>query len=432
MKRFIAMYLRVSTLDQARNGYGLGDQEVQCKKYIDLYYPEDDVEIYKDDGYSAKNLERPEMARMLEDMKSGKIHTIITFKLDRLTRNVVDTYKLIKQVMAYDCSLVAVVDRLDITSANGRMFVGLLSLISQWEREVISERTIAGLEQMARSGKYPCGGKTPYGWDKTDDGKLVINENEAEIINYMTDCYIEGYSLQDISKMVFTKYEYRKSWRHLKELLIRKMNIGIFEFHGVSYDDFVPPIMNLNKYNELLKMAAHREVHSLDKQTYTFHHLVYCSCGKMMQHVCTIKHNSGVSRIYRYYYCDSCNKRVNQTFLEKEIFETLFLEEFRIKALEKHKKKEQILSSLEAKKEEVFNAYKENIIDFDTYKFTMAKLEKERNMALKELSSLDIVSNSKYFEMTQDEKYAYVHDMISKIIFDFDEQIVLSIQFKRK
>lgn len=99
MKRIIAMYLRVSTLDQARNGYGLGDQEVQCKKYIDLYYSDDEVEIYKDDGYSAKNLERPEMARMLDDMKSGKIHTIIAFKLDRLTRNVVDTYKLIKQVM---------------------------------------------------------------------------------------------------------------------------------------------------------------------------------------------------------------------------------------------------------------------------------------------------------------------------------------------
>lgn len=337
MKRIIAMYLRVSTLDQARNGYGLGDQEVQCKKYIDLYYPSDEIEIYKDDGYSAKNLERPEMARMLDDMKKGKIHTIIAFKLDRLTRNVVDTYKLIKQVMDYDCSLVAVIDRLDITSANGRMFVGLLSLISQWEREVISERTIAGLEQMVRSGKYPCGGKAPYGWNKTNDGKLMINEKEAEIINYMTDCYIEGYSLSDISKMVFAKYGYRKSWRHLKELLIRKMNIGVFEFHGVSYDDFVPPIMNLNKYNELLKMAAHREVHSLEKQTYTFHRLVYCSCGEMLQHVCTIKHNSGVSRIYRYYYCSKCNKRVNQTFLEKEIFETLFLEEFRIKTLEKQK-----------------------------------------------------------------------------------------------
>lgn len=108
------------------------------------------------------------------------------------------------------------------------------------------------------------------------------------------------------------------------------------------------------------------------------------------------------------------------------------MEEFRIKTLEKQKKQELILSALEEKKEEVFNAYKENVIDFDTYKFTMAKLEKERNMTLKELSSLDIVSNSKYFEMTQEEKYAYVHDMISKIIFDFDEQIVLSIQFKSK
>ena len=152
----------------------------------------------------------------------------------------------------------------------------------------------------------------------------------------------------------------------------------------------------------------------------------------MMQQVCTIKHNSGVITIYRYYYCSKCNKRVNQSFLEKEIFETLFLEEFRIKTIEKHKKQELILSSLDVKKEEVFNAYKENIIDFDTYKFTMAKLEKERSLALKELTSLDIVSNSKYFEMTQDEKYAYVHDMISKIIFDFDEQIVLSIQFKKK
>ena len=80
--------------------------------------------------------------------------------------------------------------------------------------------------------------------------------------------------------------------------------------------------------------------------------------------------------------------------MEKEVFETLFLEEFTIKTLEKHKKQEQILSSLESKKEEVFNAYKENVVDFDTYKFTMAKLEKERNVILKELSSLDIVSNS--------------------------------------
>lgn len=68
MTKFVAMYLRVSTFDQAHNGYGLGDQEVQCRKYIDLYFPNDEVKIYKDDGYSAKNLSRPEMKRMLDDV----------------------------------------------------------------------------------------------------------------------------------------------------------------------------------------------------------------------------------------------------------------------------------------------------------------------------------------------------------------------------
>ena len=108
MTKFVAMYLRVSTFDQAHNGYGLGDQEVQCRKYIDLYFPNDEVKIYKDDGYSAKNLSRPEMKRMLDDVYKRKIHTIVAFKLDRLTRSVIDTYKLIKTVMEYDCSLVAV------------------------------------------------------------------------------------------------------------------------------------------------------------------------------------------------------------------------------------------------------------------------------------------------------------------------------------
>lgn len=102
MTKFVAMYLRVSTFDQAHNGYGLGDQEVQCRKYIDLYFPNDEVKIYKDDGYSAKNLSRPEMKRMLDDVYKRKIHTIVAFKLDRLTRSVIDTYKLIKTVMEYD------------------------------------------------------------------------------------------------------------------------------------------------------------------------------------------------------------------------------------------------------------------------------------------------------------------------------------------
>ena len=75
--------------------------------------------------------------------------------------------------MEYDYSLVAVVDRIDISSANGRMLVGILSVISQWEREVISERTVAGLEQMVRSGKYPYGGRDYLIWDGLENKNVT-------------------------------------------------------------------------------------------------------------------------------------------------------------------------------------------------------------------------------------------------------------------
>ena len=242
MTKFVAMYLRVSTFDQAHNGYGLGDQEVQCRKYIDLYFPNDEVRIYKDDGYSAKNLSRPEMSRMLQDVYKGKIHTVVAFKLDRLTRSVIDTYKLIKTVMEYDCSLVAVVDRIDISSANGRMLVGILSVISQWEREVISERTVAGLEQMVRSGKYPYGGRDPFGWTR-DKNVLKIVPEEADIIKDMTQKYVyEGYGIDDLRIYLEKTYGMKKKWYFIRNCLINKRNIGIFEYRGVEYDDVVPAI----------------------------------------------------------------------------------------------------------------------------------------------------------------------------------------------
>mgnify|MGYP003231209191 CR=1 FL=1 len=260
MTKFVAMYLRVSTFDQAHNGYGLGDQEVQCRKYIDLYFPNDEVKIYKDDGYSAKNLSRPEMKRMLDDVYKRKIHTIVAFKLDRLTRSVIDTYKLIKTVMEYDCSLVAVVDRIDISSANGRMLVGILSVISQWEREVISERTVAGLEQMVRSGKYPYGGRDPFGWTR-DKNVLKIVPEEADIIKDMTQKYVyEGYGIDDLRIYLEKTYGMKKKWYFIRNCLINKRNIGIFEYHGVEYRDVVPAIMDEDLYYKAVEKATHRNV----------------------------------------------------------------------------------------------------------------------------------------------------------------------------
>ena len=76
------------------------------------------------------------------------------YKLDRLTRSVIDTYKLLYELQEHNCQLIAVIDQLDINSANGRMIVGILAVFAQWEREVIQERTLDGLQAMVNQGKY--------------------------------------------------------------------------------------------------------------------------------------------------------------------------------------------------------------------------------------------------------------------------------------
>lgn len=71
-KRYVAMYLRVSTKDQFENGYGIDDQESQCRKYINLYYPDECIKVYKEEGKSAKDLNRPKMQEMLHELTAGK------------------------------------------------------------------------------------------------------------------------------------------------------------------------------------------------------------------------------------------------------------------------------------------------------------------------------------------------------------------------
>lgn len=426
MKRKIAIYLRVSTLDQARNGYGLGDQEIQCKKYLDLYYPnETNIEVYKDDGYSAKNLERPAMERMILDVKESKIYMIVAFKLDRLTRSVVDTYKLIKTVSEFDCSLVAVVDRIDISSANGRMLVGILSVISQWEREVISERTIAGLVEMARNGKYCLGGKEPFGWTKTDDNKLIINEKNSKILNWWADLYIDGYSLEDIKSLTLKKYKKRINWQTIKNNLLRELNIGIFNYRGTAYENIVPPLMSLEKYEMIKKSAKHRESHCSEKRKYYFHNLVYCeSCNNRMYHVCTIKHLSNCdTHIYRYYYCKECNYRISQNEVEQQTINHLlnYIENGR-----EASSLENDIDIFKEKKSSLITAYANGQISIESYIATINEIEKSINTLMDKINNINAFD---YYKLDDYEKNNFIHKFIKRIVIDSSKQ-VKKIEYK--
>lgn len=425
-ERWIAVYLRVSTIGQYDNGYGIGDQEVQCKKYIDLYYPEEKVKIYKEEGKSAKNMERPQMKEMLQDLRANSIKVIIAFKLDRLTRNVSDTYKLISEVINYNCTLVAVVDRLDISSANGRMLVGMLSIISQWEREVISERTIAALEEMAREGKYPLS-SSPFGWSKDKDKIMHVNPDEAEILHFMCDMYLEGYSLEEIRLTVKKKYNFIRTSTNLKKLLSREMNVGCWHYHGMEYTDIFPPIFTQERYDELQEQLQCREIHRNERMRYVYHRLVYCKCGQRFHHVATRKK----TKLFYYYYCPKCNVRVNQNKLTEMVINEIlvYVREHKAK-----KKIESINSSITKNKEameSLFIEYQINqSIDRESYNFTLRQfLKLERNLK-KELKKIQIEEIEQFKALDYKEKYEYIHDYVSRIYLDPERKIPLRIEYK--
>ncbi len=150
------VYIRVSTEDQAREGFSLGEQK---EKLLQLcsYKGYKVFKVYEDAGVSAKDMEhRPAFQEMLADMKKGKINYIVAYKLDRVTRSVRDLEELIAQLEKHNCYLVCDRDDVNTSTANGRFFVRMLTVLSQLEIEIVSERTKFGLNGAIKSGQLPC------------------------------------------------------------------------------------------------------------------------------------------------------------------------------------------------------------------------------------------------------------------------------------
>ncbi len=144
-------YVRVSTDEQAETGYGLADQEAKVRAHA-FASDRELAEVIVDDGFSAKNLKRPGVQRILALVRAGRVGSVTVQKLDRLTRSVRDLNELLELSTRYGFALVSVGESLDTSTAVGRMIVNVLGTIAQWERETISERTKAGLAVAKQKG----------------------------------------------------------------------------------------------------------------------------------------------------------------------------------------------------------------------------------------------------------------------------------------
>lgn len=175
----VALYIRVSTEEQAQHGYSLAAQEERLKAYA-MSQDWEIVKIYRDEGRSAKDLKRDQLQRMLTDLKIGLFDVVLVYRLDRLTRSVLDLYELLKIFDQHDVKFKSATEVYDTTTAIGRLFITLVAALAQWERENLAERVKFGMLKKASLGEW-MGGIIPYGY--TFDGNAFrIVENEAAIV----------------------------------------------------------------------------------------------------------------------------------------------------------------------------------------------------------------------------------------------------------
>lgn len=183
-----ALYGRQS-LDK-KDSLSIEGQIGKCQQIVDGEY-----EVYTDKGFSGKNTDRPNLTRLITDMKDNKIKRIIVYRLDRISRNIVDFYELYEIMKEHDVTFISVSESFDTSTPIGRAMMGILIVFAQMERESIQERVTDNYYyRVAQDGRW-AGGPAPYGYKngKTLDGKptLIPDEETIQAIEYMFRTYSE-------------------------------------------------------------------------------------------------------------------------------------------------------------------------------------------------------------------------------------------------
>ena len=175
-----AIYIRVSTLDQAREGYSLEAQEAALRKWC-AEHGYVIYDLYADKGISGKDMDhRPDMLRLMRDAKNGCFDMVVFWALSRFTRSVRDLYDTMTKFQAWNISMVSYTESFDTSTPMGRAMIGIVGVFAQLERELTGERVSAAMLARAQKGKRTC--SEILGYDLKGKDSFVINKKEAETL----------------------------------------------------------------------------------------------------------------------------------------------------------------------------------------------------------------------------------------------------------
>ncbi|MDD2731309.1 MAG: recombinase family protein, partial [Candidatus Portnoybacteria bacterium] len=239
----VALYTRVSTEDQAREGTSL---EVQ-KEFLISYAKREALEIfdtYVDDGYSGYSDKRSALSRLMRDAQLKKFGIVLCYKIDRFARNNQLLLNLVMHLNDMGIGFKSATESFDTVTAAGKMALSMLGTVAQFERDRIIERVVPGMIKGVQRGNWQGARYVPYGYsyNKHDpEKKLKVIKDEADVVKLIYTMYLSGQSTTQIAGYLYNKgYKTRSGGRfHSKlvcDILKNKLYIGIIEWNRHHYD----------------------------------------------------------------------------------------------------------------------------------------------------------------------------------------------------
>ena len=437
-KKKCGLYMRVSTEDQAREGFSLPEQRERLESFC-KFKGYEIIDYYEDAGISAKTgNHRPEFERLKNDIKTKKVNTIVALKLDRITRSIYDWENLMTFLDENDAYLDCVNDEINTTSANGKMISRLLMSVSQNEIERTSERTKIGMAGAIKQGHIPH--VAPLGY-KHENKKLVIDYTTKDIVIRIFDLYYNGMSYKKISNLLNKEKVLGKdNWRDSTIVGIIENEIYKGDFvHGKStknptyYEDVVEPIISKEMWEDCQVQKKKNSRSYQRTLTYLYLQKLKCpKCGRILGGKATTKKNG---KVYYYYYCNDCKiqfkeKVINDYFSQfidelteyDSVVNQFFLPMIKQKFDEPKEQLEKEINTQKNKLERIKKAYVNGVFELQEYNEERKIVEKAISELENKLESTDCAEELRFSPK----------DILLKRDIDFINKIKLDKEYQER
>lgn len=321
----VFIYVRVSSQEQAKEGYSIGEQTARLKAYCEAHKWLI-LNVYTDGGYSGGNTNRPALQSLINDVKKGFGDAVLVYKLDRLSRSQKDTLELIEDCfLAHGVDFISMSENFDTSTPFGKAMVGILAVFAQLEREQIRERMAMGIDARLKEGKW-TGAVPPYGYDYAD-GMLTVNAYEAMRVKEMFDMFCTGHQLANLSKTFTDRYKsnsakYEWSVSKLRYMLSNRVYVGMVRtLSGDWIKGVHDPIVSDDVFEKAQAILAERKrkyaesgikAGSSNVSTYLGGMIICKHCGAKYG-----KYRSGNANKFHYNYgCYSKTKKVKHMIID--------------------------------------------------------------------------------------------------------------------